>query len=162
MTEKIIILDFGSQYTQLIARRLRELNVFCEIMPYNKFPKEDKTIKAVILSGSPLSVLDEQSLEFDLHEIVGHYPVLGICYGAQYIAHKPGWSSVFKSDNREYGKAKLNLLGNDAILFEGIEETTQVWMSHADTISAIPDTFEIIAQNRRYSCCCLSIKGRCI
>lgn len=145
MTEKIIILDFGSQYTQLIARRLRELNVFCEIMPYNKFPKEDTTVKAVILSGSPLSVLDEQSLEFDLNEIVGHYPVLGICYGAQYIAHNMG-GRVFKSDNREYGKAKLNLLGNDSILFEGIEDTTQVWMSHADTISAIPATFEIIAK----------------
>ena len=145
MTEKIIILDFGSQYTQLIARRLRELNVFCEIMPYNKFPKKDKTIKAVILSGSPLSVLDEQSLHFDLNEIVGHYPVLGICYGAQYIAHNLG-GNVFKSDNREYGKAKLNLLGNDTVLFEGIDETTQVWMSHADTISAIPGSFEIIAK----------------
>lgn len=144
MTEKIIILDFGSQYTQLIARRLRELNVFCEIMPYNKFPSEDKTVKAVILSGSPLSVLDEQSLQFDLGEIVGHYPTLGICYGAQYIAHTLG-GKVFKSEHREYGKAKLNSLGNDDVLFEGIEETTQVWMSHADTISAIPDHFEIIA-----------------
>jgi len=145
MTEKIIILDFGSQYTQLIARRLREINVFCEILPYNKFPKDDQTVKGVVLSGSPLSVLDEESLQFDLHEIIGHYPVLGICYGAQYVAHSLG-GNVYKSEHREYGKAKLHTLDNDAILFDGIENDTQVWMSHGDTISAIPEDFEIIAK----------------
>lgn len=145
MTEKIIILDFGSQYTQLIARRLRELNVFCEIMPYNKFPREDKTIKAVVLSGSPFSVLDEKALQVDLSEIIGHYPVLGVCYGAQYIAHKMG-GNVSKSEHREYGKATLSSLGNDKQLLHGIEEKSQVWMSHGDTILELGDNFEIIAR----------------
>ncbi|MDF1697922.1 MAG: glutamine-hydrolyzing GMP synthase [Saprospiraceae bacterium] len=145
MTEKIIILDFGSQYTQLIARRLRELNVFCEILPFNKFPKDDKFIKAVILSGSPFSVLDEKALQVDLSEIIGKYPVLGVCYGAQYIAHTLG-GKVSKSEHREYGKASLKSLENDSDLLHGIEQTSQVWMSHGDTILELPDNFEVIAK----------------
>jgi GMP synthase (glutamine-hydrolysing) len=147
MTEKIIILDFGSQYTQLIARKLRELNVFCEIKPYNKFPKEDKTIKAVILSGSPFSVLDDEALQIDLNEIIGQYPVLGVCYGAQYIAHKMG-GSVSKSENREYGKAILESIGNDSDVLGGIEKASQVWMSHGDTILELPEDFEAIASTK--------------
>ncbi len=144
MTEKILILDFGSQYTQLIARRLRELNVFCEIMPYNKFPKNDPSIKGVVLSGSPFSVLEEKALQIDLSEIVGHYPVLAVCYGAQYIAHKMG-GTVARSEHREYGKAMLQTNATTDDLLGGLESVSQVWMSHGDTITELPETFEIIA-----------------
>jgi len=143
MNELIVILDFGSQYTQLIARRLRELNVYCEIYPFNKFPQRDD-IKAVILSGSPFSVLDENALDFDLEKIVGVYPVLGVCYGAQLIAHKLG-GKVLKSDKREYGKAIMTVTEPDRI-FEEVEPATQVWMSHGDSIIKVPDGFEIIAR----------------
>ncbi|MFT4535073.1 MAG: GMP synthase (glutamine-hydrolyzing) [Saprospiraceae bacterium] len=144
MTEKILILDFGSQYTQLIARRLRELNVFCEIVPFNKFPKNDPAIKGVVLSGSPFSVLEEKALQVDLTEIVGHYPVLAVCYGAQYIAHKMG-GTVARSEHREYGKAMLQTEATTDKLLGGLESVSQVWMSHGDTILDLPDTFEIIA-----------------
>jgi len=144
MTEKILILDFGSQYTQLIARRLRELNVFCEIMPYNKFPKNDTSIKGVVLSGSPFSVLEEKALQVDLSEIVGRYPVLAVCYGAQYIAHKMG-GKVARSEHREYGKAMLQSNSNTDDLLGGLDSVSQVWMSHGDTIIELPETFEIIA-----------------
>ena len=144
MTEKILILDFGSQYTQLIARRLRELNVFCEIVPYNKFPKNDPAIKGVVLSGSPFSVLEEKALQVDLTEIVGHYPVLAVCYGAQYIAHKMG-GTVARSEHREYGKAMLQTKASTDNLLGGLESVSQVWMSHGDTILDLPDEFEIIA-----------------
>jgi len=144
MTEKILILDFGSQYTQLIARRLRELNVFCEIMPYNKFPKNDTSIKGVVLSGSPFSVLEEKALQVDLSEIVGRYPVLAVCYGAQYIAHKMG-GKVARSEHREYGKAMLQSNSNADDLLGGLDSVSQVWMSHGDTIIELPETFEIIA-----------------
>jgi len=143
MNELIVILDFGSQYTQLIARRLRELNVYCEIYPFNKFPQRDD-IKAVILSGSPFSVLDENALDFDLDKIVGVYPVLGVCYGAQLIAHKLG-GKVLKSDKREYGKAIMTVTEPDRI-FEEVEPATQVWMSHGDSITKVPEGFEIIAR----------------
>ena len=106
MNEKILILDFGSQYTQLIARRIRELNVYSEIVPYNKIPELDDSIKGIILSGSPFSVTDEKALQVDLDKIINKKPVLGICYGAQYIAHKLG-GSVMRSEKREYGKANL-------------------------------------------------------
>jgi GMP synthase (glutamine-hydrolysing) len=144
MTEKILILDFGSQYTQLIARRLRELNVFCEIIPYNKFPKDDPSIKGVVLSGSPFSVLEEKALQIDLSAIVGSYPVLAVCYGAQYIAHKMG-GTVARSEHREYGKAMLQAEAATDKLLGGLESESQVWMSHGDTITELPDNFEIIA-----------------
>lgn len=145
MTEKIIILDFGSQYTQLIARRLREINVFCEILPYNKFPVGDPDVKGVVLSGSPFSVLEEKALQVDLLQIVDKYPTLAVCYGAQYIAHKLG-GKVSRSEHREYGKAMLKpTVKNDSVLGD-IEAISQVWMSHGDTILDLPDTFEIIAK----------------
>jgi len=143
MTEKIIILDFGSQYTQLIARRLREINVFCEIFPYNKFPKDDPAIKAVILSGSPFSVLEEKALQVNLEDIVGKYPVMAVCYGAQYIAHKMG-GKVARSEHREYGKAMLNTSDTSDNLIGNIESVSQVWMSHGDTILELPNSFEVI------------------
>lgn len=146
MTEKIVILDFGSQYTQLIARRLRELNVFCEIYPYNKFPKEDPTIKAVVLSGSPFSVLDEKALYIDVQPIIDTYPVLGVCYGAQLIAHQLG-GHVKRSEHREYGKAKLSFT-IDAPLWDHVDDHSQVWMSHGDTILDLPEGFEVIAKTR--------------
>lgn len=145
MTEKIIILDFGSQYTQLIARRLREINVFCEILPYNKFPVGDPDIKGVVLSGSPFSVLEEKALQIDLLQIVDKYPTLAVCYGAQYIAHKLG-GKVSRSEHREYGKAMLKTTVTDDGVLGDIEGVSQVWMSHGDTILELPDTFEIIAK----------------
>lgn len=144
MHEKIIILDFGSQTTQLIGRRIRELNTYCEILPYNKFPFDDPTIKGVILSGSPFSVNDPNSFKPDLSQIRGKYPVLGICYGAQYIAYTSG-GKVEKGDSREYGRARLTSIKPQDSLFDGIPEGSQVWMSHGDTITSLPDNFEPIA-----------------
>lgn len=143
MHEKIIILDFGSQTTQLIGRRVRELNTYCEIVPYNKFPFGDDSVKGVILSGSPFSVNDADAFKPDLSEIRGKYPVLGICYGAQYLAYLSG-GKVEKGDSREYGRSNLTSIKKDP-LFEGIEEGTQVWMSHGDTITYLPDNFDVIA-----------------
>lgn len=143
MVEKILILDFGSQYTQLIARRVRELNVYSEIAPYNKIPELSEEYKGIILSGSPFSVTDEQALKIDLTKILDKRPILGICYGAQYIASQLG-GKVEASKKREYGKALLSRV-EDNVLFKDIESTSQVWMSHGDTIMAIPDNFERIA-----------------
>ncbi|MBK8349847.1 MAG: glutamine-hydrolyzing GMP synthase [Saprospiraceae bacterium] len=143
MNELVIILDFGSQYTQLIARRLRELNVYCEIYPYNKFPSRSD-IKAVILSGSPFSVLDTNALDFDLSLVLNKYPVLGVCYGAQLISKKLG-GTVLKSDKREYGKAIMNVVKDDSI-FINMPSATQVWMSHGDSITNVPEGFDIIAK----------------
>lgn len=141
--EKIIILDFGSQYTQLIARKIRELNVYCEILPYNNYNEIDDITKGVILSGSPFSVRDSNSPKIELKEIVGKVPILGICFGAQFIANYYG-GKVENSTKREYGRAQL-LNIKYSKLFDGIEENTQVWMSHADTIYELPENFEIIA-----------------
>ena len=142
--EKIIIFDFGSQYTQLIARRLRELRVYSEIHPYNKdIDLSHPDIKGVILSGSPFSVNDAHRLERDLASILEHQPVLGICYGAQLTAKQFG-GRVEKSDKREYGKAIVNVIQNDKIL-EGITSGSQVWMSHGDSIKSIPEGFTILA-----------------
>ncbi len=141
--EKIIIFDFGSQYTQLIARRLRELEVYCEILPYNKAITIDTSIKAIILSGSPFSVRDKNALQIDLSPFIHKVPILGVCYGAQYIAAHNG-GKVEQSDKREYGKASLNI-SKDDILFKNIDKESQVWMSHGDTIKEIPNDFEIIA-----------------
>jgi GMP synthase (glutamine-hydrolysing) len=146
MTEKILILDFGSQYTQLIARRVRELNTFCEIVPYNKVPELDDSVKAVILSGSPFSVREENALKTDLGKIVGKRPVLGICYGAQLIADHFG-GHVERSDKREYGKAKLSKFHLPCPLLHGVPLGSQVWMSHGDTIKALPDNFELTASS---------------
>ncbi len=145
MHEKIIILDFGSQYTQLIARRVRELNVYCEVIPFNKVPELDQHIKGIILSGSPFSVLDDNALQIDLDKIIGKVPVLGICYGAQYIANYFG-GKVEKSDKREYGRAEIEVIASNDVFLKNISTESQVWMSHGDTIASIPDGFEIIAK----------------
>lgn len=144
MQQKIIILDFGSQTTQLIGRRVRELDTFCEILPYNKYPKDDSDVIGVILSGSPYSVHDEEAFKVDLSQFVGKYPVLGICYGAQFIANSNG-GKVEKTGTREYGRANLRTFDADNALFKGFEENSQVWMSHGDTITAIPADCHVIA-----------------
>ena len=144
MQQKIIILDFGSQTTQLIGRRVRELDTFCEILPYNKFPKNDPDIIGVILSGSPYSVHDPEAFQCDLNEFVGKYPVLGICYGAQYISHSTG-GKVERTESREYGRAHLKSVDNSNPLLIGFEQDSQVWMSHGDTITKIPEDCKIIA-----------------
>ena len=143
MQQKIIILDFGSQTTQLIGRRVRELDTFCEILPYNKFPKDDPSVIGVILSGSPYSVHDPEAFKVDLSQFVGRLPVLGICYGAQFISHSLG-GKVEKADSREYGRAHLETINLYTPLFKGFDRGSQVWMSHGDTITAIPDGFEVI------------------
>jgi len=143
MQEQILILDFGSQYTQLIARRVRELNVYCEIHPFNKIPEIGPNIRGVILSGSPCSVRDAGSPDVDLKKF-GNVPVLGVCYGAQLIAHKSG-GTVLPSQMREYGRAKLTTVNHAHQLLKEISIDSQVWMSHADTIASVPDSFEIIA-----------------
>jgi GMP synthase (glutamine-hydrolysing) len=136
MQNKVLILDFGSQYTQLIARRVRELNIYCEIHPFNNPPKQLDTFKAVILSGSPFSVRGDDAPHPDLAEIRGKIPLLGVCYGAQYLAHFGG-GKVAPSSTREYGRAKLTTI-NDDPFFAGITQGTQVWMSHSDTIQTLP------------------------
>ncbi len=144
MYEKIIILDFGSQTTQLIGRRLRELNTYCEIVPYNKFPQNDPSVKGVILSGSPFSVNDKESFKPDLSGIRGVLPMLGICYGAQYLAYSSG-GTVEKSNTREYGRALLTSVNEEDLLFKGVKKESSVWMSHGDTITSIPDEFKVVA-----------------
>ncbi len=141
---KILILDFGSQVTQLIGRRLRELNVYCEIYPYNRFPAPDESVRGIILSGSPCSVRDANAPKVDLDLLRGKYPLLGICYGAQYIAHCGG-GRVEGSVAREYGRAMLYVVRPDSPLMRGVSPHSQVWMSHGDTISALPTGAEVIA-----------------
>ncbi|SFO50606.1 glutamine-hydrolyzing GMP synthase [Prevotella sp. tf2-5] len=147
MQQKIIILDFGSQTTQLIGRRVRELDTFCEILPYNKFPKDDPSVIGVILSGSPFSVHDPEAFKVDLSQFVGRLPVLGICYGAQFISHTLG-GKVEKADSREYGRAHLETINLYNPLFKGFDRGSQVWMSHGDTITAIPEGFEVIGSTK--------------
>lgn len=137
MQHNVLILDFGSQYTQLIARRVRELNVFCEIFPYNNPPKDLSAYKAVILSGSPFSVRAEDAPHPDLSEIRGKKPLLAVCYGAQYLAHFSG-GEVAPSNIREYGRANLSYIKEDELFFEGVSLESQVWMSHSDTIKQLP------------------------
>lgn len=144
MQEKILILDFGSQYTQLIGRRIRELNVYCEIHPFNHFPPIDDHVKGVILSGSPASVRANEALHPDLSQIKGKIPLLGICYGAQYLAHFYG-GEVAPSDSREYGRANLGFIDHDCILFKNMTKHTQVWMSHGDTIIKLPPSYKVTA-----------------
>ena len=144
MQQKIIILDFGSQTTQLIGRRVRELDTFCEILPYNKFPKEDPSVIGVILSGSPFSVYDKEAFKIDLDEIRGKYPILGICYGAQFMSYTLG-GNVEPAGTREYGRANLASFDKENPLFKRFEEHSQVWMSHGDTITKLPEGFKVIA-----------------
>lgn len=144
MQQKIIILDFGSQTTQLIGRRVRELDTFCEILPYNKYPEDDADVIGVILSGSPYSVHDPEAFKVNLERFIGRLPVLGICYGAQFISHTLG-GKVEKADSREYGRANLQEFDKENPLFKGFTDNSQVWMSHGDTITAIPEGFKCIA-----------------
>ena len=147
MQNNVLILDFGSQYTQLIARRVRELNIYCEIHPYNKIPNNLDSFKAVILSGSPFSVRAVDAPHPDLSQIKTHKPLLGVCYGAQYLAHFNG-GSVVPSNIREYGRANLSELSENETLFEGVEKDSQVWMSHSDTIAKLPDNAVRIASTK--------------
>ncbi|MBU1014139.1 MAG: glutamine-hydrolyzing GMP synthase [Bacteroidetes bacterium] len=143
MEETIIILDFGSQYTQLIARRVRELNVYCEIHPFNKIPVFSKNVKGVVLSGSPYSVMDEDAPNPDLSKIRGVYPLLGVCYGAQYLAKAEG-GKLMRSEVREYGRANLGFIDKENALLRNMTLGSQVWMSHGDTILSMPKNFKII------------------
>ncbi len=158
MHEKIIILDFGSQTTQLIGRRLRELNMYCEIVPYNHFPEDASDVKGVILSGSPYSVNDETAFKADLSEIRGKYPVLGICYGAQFLAYTSG-GKVESGDSREYGRANLGSINGNDPLLKGIEAGSQVWMSHGDTITVLPSSFKIVASTKDVPAAAYHIEG---
>ncbi len=142
--EKILIADFGSQYTQLIARRLREMNVYCEIYPFNKIPLPDEDVRGLILSGSPASVREENAPQIDLSSFMGKLPILGICYGAQYLAQTNG-GQVLPSPSREYGRAMLTTKDANDILLSGIESPIQVWMSHGDTIQTLPQKSHLIA-----------------
>ena len=144
MKEMILILDFGSQYTQLIARRVRELNVYCEIHPWNKVPELTGDISGVILSGSPFSTLDENAPKPDLSKIKGKFPLLGVCFGAQFLSNNYG-GEVLPSSIREYGRANLSFVSSNNELTKGISTGSQVWMSHGDTIKMVPDNYEIIA-----------------
>ncbi len=158
MQEQILILDFGSQYTQLIARRLRELHVYCEIHPYNKIPDINASIKGVILSGSPHSVREENAPDPDLSNIKGKIPLLGVCFGAQHLAHKFG-GEVGKSSSREYGRAHLEIKDRSDKLFNDIADDSQVWMSHADTILSIPSNYKITASTHDVKIAAYTIQG---
>ncbi len=158
MQQKIVILDFGSQTTQLIGRRVRELNTYCEIIPYNKFPHDDPSVIGVILSGSPFSVYDDKSFKADLSKIRKHLPVLGICYGAQFMAWSDG-GKVEPAGTREYGRAHLEYIDQSEPIFKDIEPGTQVWMSHGDTITEIPEGFRRIASTDKVKIAAYRIEG---
>jgi GMP synthase (glutamine-hydrolysing) len=147
MQEMILILDFGSQYTQLIARRVRELNVYCEIHPFNDHPKIDEHVKGVILSGSPFSVRQDDAPRPDLSDVKGKKPLLGVCYGAQFLAHNYG-GEVQASSKREYGRANLSFVDHKAPIMKGVAEDSQVWMSHGDTIFNLPEETSIICSTK--------------
>ena len=154
----VLILDFGSQYTQLIARRVRELNIYCEIHPYNHPPKNQSEFKAIILSGSPNSVRGANVLHPDLSEIRGKKPLLAVCYGAQYLAHFSG-GKVSSSNTREYGRANLSYVKKDEIFFDNISQGSQVWMSHSDTIKELPTDAELLASTSEVENAAYKIKG---
>lgn len=158
MSEKILIIDFGSQVTQLIGRRLRELNVYCEIHPFGKMPVPDRDVKGVILSGSPCSVRDANAPQVDLSGIKGKYPLLGICYGAQYLAFKYG-GMVEGSLAREYGRAMLDVVDKGNPLLRGVPQRSQVWMSHGDTISRLPEGGKVIASTGSVANAAYCIEG---
>ena len=158
MQEQILILDFGSQYTQLIARRLRELNVYCEIHPYNKIPDLTPDIKGVILSGSPHSVREENPPKPDLSAIKGQLPLLGVCYGAQFLAHFYG-GEVGKSNSREYGRAHLEIKDETTALLNDVPTDSEVWMSHGDTIQTLPANYKITASTHDVKVAAYRIEG---
>jgi GMP synthase (glutamine-hydrolysing) len=158
MSQQILILDFGSQYTQLIARRVRELNVYCEIHPFNKIPPLTRDIKGIILSGSPCSVRDEGAPTVDIKELE-KVPVLGVCYGAQLLAFQAG-GNVLPSQMREYGRARLTKVDHHNELLKEISLDSQVWMSHADTIASVPDTFEVIASTPSVAIAAYKVKRK--
>jgi GMP synthase (glutamine-hydrolysing) len=158
MQEQILILDFGSQFTQLIARRLREMNVYCEIHPFNKIPEITSDIKGVILSGSPHSVRQEDPLNPNLENIKGKLPLLGICYGAQLLAHFYG-GEVGKSNSREYGRANLSFVDHNNPLFKDVSNESQVWMSHADTILNVPSNYTVISSTHDVKVAGFAIPG---
>ncbi len=158
MQEKILILDFGSQYTQLIARRVRELNVYCEIHPFNHYPAIDGSVKGVILSGSPFSVRDKEAPRIDLSGIKRKLPLLGVCYGAQYLAQHYG-GEVQPSATREYGRAMLTKTERDCPLLKTVSDTTQVWMSHGDTIVNLPENYRIVASTEDVKVAAYRIDG---
>jgi GMP synthase (glutamine-hydrolysing) len=158
MQQKIIILDFGSQTTQLIGRRVRELNTYCEIVPYNKFPHDDASVIGVILSGSPFSVYDEKAFRMSLDGIRGRLPILGICYGAQFMAYING-GTVEPAGSREYGRAHLSKFDTENPLLRGLDAGTQVWMSHGDTITSIPANFKPIASTDKVAIAAYQAEG---
>lgn len=158
MVEKVLILDYGSQYTQLIARRVRELSIYCEIHPYNKVPKEIKSFKAIILSGSPYSVQSEEAPYIDFSQIRGKIPILAICYGAQYLAHHFG-GNVIPSNIREYGQSNLSYIASNEKLFNSINVGSQVWMSHSDTIDELPRESVLLASTADVKNTAYRIKG---
>lgn len=158
MAEKIIILDFGSQYTQLIARRIRELNVYCEIHPFNNIPVLDASVKGIILSGSPYSVRQDDAPQVDLSKLHTKFPVLAVCYGAQYIAQQHG-GNVTASTIREYGRANITSLQTDSPLLHGLHVGSQVWMSHGDTITVLPEKFEVIASTDQVEVAAYHVPG---
>lgn len=156
--EKILILDFGSQYTQLIARRVRELNVYCEIHPFHKIPTLDDSVRGVILSGSPCSVRDVGAPNPDLSAIKGRLPLLGVCYGAQLLAAAYG-GEVSPAPSREYGRAMLTVGDTSDALMQGLPQTTQVWMSHGDTITRVPENYRLIAGTEDVRVAAFHIEG---
>ena len=158
MQEKILIIDFGSQYTQLIARRVRELNVYCEIHPFNHLPAVDASVRGVILSGSPFSVRDANAPRIDLDAIKGRLPLLGVCYGAQYLAQHFG-GEVNPAPSREYGRATLTVAEPEDRLMQDMPRTTQVWMSHGDTITRVPENYRIVASTAEVKVAAYHIEG---
>ena len=156
--DKVLILDFGSQYTQLIARRVRELNIYCEIHPYNKIPAQIDSYKAVVLSGSPQSVRGDDALHVDLLEVRAKKPLLAICYGAQYLAHFSG-GNVAPSNTREYGRANLSFIDNQDLFFKGVSKGSQVWMSHSDTIKTLPTNGVLLASTHDVENAAYKIEG---
>jgi len=158
MQHNVLILDFGSQYTQLIARRVRELNIFCEIFPYNHFPSDLSSFKAVILSGSPFSVRAEDALHPDLSQIRGKLPLLAVCYGAQYLAHFNG-GQVAPSNTREYGRANLSYIKENEIFLKNVNLDSQVWMSHSDTIKQLPTNGVKLASTKDVENAAFRIEG---
>ncbi len=158
MHESILIIDFGSQFTQLIARRVRELNVYCEIHPYNHLPEMHKGIKGIILSGGPASVREENAPSVDTKSLRGRFPVLGVCYGAQLMALQGG-GKVKASNTREYGRAQLTVQQSGDVFLEDVKDESQVWMSHSDSITDVPEDFKIIASTHDVKVAAYHIQG---
>ena len=159
MENNVLIIDFGSQYTQLIARRVRELNIYSEIHPFNKIPSDLNRFKAIILSGSPFSVRDKNAPRIDLDSIISTKPVLAVCYGAQLIANEKG-GLVLASNIREYGRANLEYINNDNYIFDNISKGSQVWMSHGDTIKKLPNNSTLLASTSDVENAAFRINGK--